>query len=269
MPTYQLSIFPLTAWSHKRIDKICRFFLWKGKTESNGGNCLVAWPLVSKPKDLDDLGVINLDKFGHALCLRWLWKECTREHHPWKGLEVPCNQVDRLLFSASTTVTIGDGNTAMFWHDSWLDGMAPRNIAPHLFELISRKNKSVACCWASSVIAFSVMTVCNLPLWEYSGDSPGTRGHKRPYQRTVDTRVPINTPVQCPLRGQINRVIAIPRRTLQTLSPLSRWIHLSRKSSTNTRELSGQHWIKTMRSKITSTIQIEEFVSLWTRLQDF
>jgi hypothetical protein len=147
MPTYQLSIFPLTAWSHKRIDKICRFFLWKGKTESNGGNCLVAWPLVSKPKDLDDLGVINLDKFGHALCLRWLWKECTREHHPWKGLEVPCNQVDRLLFSASTTVTIGDGNTAMFWHDSWLDGMAPRNIAPHLFELISRKNKSVARCW--------------------------------------------------------------------------------------------------------------------------
>jgi hypothetical protein len=122
---------------------------------------------------------------------------------------------------------------------------------------------------ASSIIAFSVMTVCNLPLWEYSGDSPGTRGHKRPYQRTVDTRVPINTPVQCPLRGQIYRVIAIPRRTLETLSPLSRWIHLSRKASTNTHELSGQHWIKTMRSKITSTIQIEEFVSLWTRLQDF
>ena len=51
---------------------------------------------------------------------------------------------------------------------------------------------------ASSVIAFSVMTVCNLPMWEYSGDSPGTRGHKRPYRRTVDTRIPINTPVQCP-----------------------------------------------------------------------
>jgi hypothetical protein len=51
---------------------------------------------------------------------------------------------------------------------------------------------------ASYVIVFSVMTICNLPMWEYSGDSPDTRGHKRPYQRTVDTRVPINTPVQCP-----------------------------------------------------------------------
>jgi hypothetical protein len=44
----------------------------------------------------------------------------------------------------------------------------------------------------------SVMTVCNLPLWEYSGDNLGTRGHKRPCLGTMDTRVPINTPVQCP-----------------------------------------------------------------------
>jgi hypothetical protein len=29
------------------------------------------------------------------------------------------------------------------------------------------------------VIAFTVMTVCNLPSWEYSGDKLGTRGHKR------------------------------------------------------------------------------------------
>jgi hypothetical protein len=45
---------------------------------------------------------------------------------------------------------------------------------------------------------FFVMMVCNLPLWEYFGDSPGTRGHKRPCLGTIDTRVPINTPVQCP-----------------------------------------------------------------------
>jgi hypothetical protein len=51
---------------------------------------------------------------------------------------------------------------------------------------------------ASSVIAFSVMTVCNLPLGEYSEDTLGSRGHKRPCLRTVGTRVPINTPVQYP-----------------------------------------------------------------------
>lgn len=30
-----------------------------------------------------------------------------------------------------------------FWHHSWVDGEAPRNLAPHLFELVRRKNRSV------------------------------------------------------------------------------------------------------------------------------
>jgi hypothetical protein len=46
--------------------------------------------------------------------------------------------------------------------------------------------------------SLTVMTVCNPSLWEYSGDSPGARGHKRPYIGTLDTRAPINTPVQYP-----------------------------------------------------------------------
>ncbi|WVZ89665.1 LOW QUALITY PROTEIN: hypothetical protein U9M48_036039 [Paspalum notatum var. saurae] len=161
MPTYHLSVFPLAAWARKCIDKIHRSFLWKGKAESNGGHRLVAWPLVSMPKALGGLGVLNLDKFSRALRLRWLWKDWT------------------LLFSAFTTFTIGDGKTAKFWHDNWLDGMAPRNLAPHLFELVPRKNKSVAC------------------------------------------------------------------------------------------EINGGNWIRSLRSKITSTVQIEEFVSLWITLQDF
>jgi hypothetical protein len=38
---------------------------------------------------------------------------------------------------------IGDGAKARFWHDNWLDGDAPQNLAPHLFELVARKNRSV------------------------------------------------------------------------------------------------------------------------------
>jgi hypothetical protein len=139
----------------------------------------MAWPLVSKPKTLGGLGILNLDKFSCALRLRWLWKSWTAEDHPWKGFDVPCNLADRLLFSASTIVTVGDGKTTKFWHDSWLDGMAPRNLAPHLFELVSRKNKSVAI------------------------------------------------------------------------------------------EINDGNWIRSLRGKITSTVQIEEFVSLLFRLHDF
>jgi hypothetical protein len=32
--------------------------------------------------------------------------------------------------------------------------------------------------WVVSIIKFTVMTVCNLPLWEYYGDKPGTQGSK-------------------------------------------------------------------------------------------
>jgi hypothetical protein len=36
------------------------------------------------------------------------------------------NKADRLLFKASTVITIGDGAKARFWHDNWLDGEAPK-----------------------------------------------------------------------------------------------------------------------------------------------
>ncbi|WVZ97032.1 hypothetical protein U9M48_042597 [Paspalum notatum var. saurae] len=142
MPTYHLSVFPLAAWVRKRIDKIHRSFLWKGKAETNGGHCLVSWPLINKPKDLGGLGIINLEKFSRALRLRWLWRAWRDEDHPWQ--DAPCDRTDRLFFCASTRVSIGDGRKAKFWHDSWLDGMAPRNLAPHLFELVARKNNPVA-----------------------------------------------------------------------------------------------------------------------------
>jgi hypothetical protein len=66
MPTYHLSVFPLATWARKRIDRIRRSFLWKGKVESNEGHCHMAWPLVSKPKALGGLGILNLDKFSCA-----------------------------------------------------------------------------------------------------------------------------------------------------------------------------------------------------------
>jgi hypothetical protein len=124
---YHLTIFPLAIWARKQIDKIRRSFLWKGEENANGGYCLVNWPTVNRPKDLGGLGVLDLDKFGRALRLRWLWREWSTDNKPWSGLEVSCPKMDCLLFNASTTVTIGNGKKARFWHHAWLDGEAPRN----------------------------------------------------------------------------------------------------------------------------------------------
>jgi len=73
MSTYHLIIFPLAIWARKQIDKIRRSFLWKGDDNANGGHCMVNWPTMSKPKDMGGLGVTDLDKFGKALRVRWLW----------------------------------------------------------------------------------------------------------------------------------------------------------------------------------------------------
>jgi hypothetical protein len=135
MPTYHLTIFPLVAWAKKKIDKIRRSFLWKGdeNANANGGHCLVNWPTVTRPKDLGGLGVPDLERFGHALRLRWLWQDWTEDSKPWAGIDLPCNDIDRLLFNSSTTVSLGDGAKARFWHNNWLDGEAPRYLAPNLF----------------------------------------------------------------------------------------------------------------------------------------
>ena len=62
---------------------------------------------------------------------------------PWNGSEFPCSDDDRLLFNSSIIITLGDGAKTSFWHQNWLDGHAPRYLAPNLFCLISRKNRTV------------------------------------------------------------------------------------------------------------------------------
>jgi hypothetical protein len=134
---------PACGLDKGKNDKFRISFMWKGEENANGGHWLVNWLMVSRPKDLGRLGLPDLDKFGRALRLRWLWQDWVDDSKPWAGAELPCNELDRLLFNASTKVTIGDGKKARFWHSNWLDGEAPRHLAAHLFELVKRKNRSV------------------------------------------------------------------------------------------------------------------------------
>ena len=64
------------------------------------------------------------------------------ESKPWAGSELPCNETDWILFNSSTTIMIGVGAKARFWHNNWLEGEALRNLAVHLFEMVKRTNRS-------------------------------------------------------------------------------------------------------------------------------
>ncbi|KAF8694252.1 hypothetical protein HU200_038390 [Digitaria exilis] len=48
------------------------------------------------------------------------------------------------LFRTSTIISLGNGQRTRFWHDRWLQGKSPKEIAPDLYKLAWRKNENVA-----------------------------------------------------------------------------------------------------------------------------
>jgi hypothetical protein len=56
-------------------------------------------------------------------------------------MPLPCDDEDLALFQASTEIKIENGKKALFWHDRWLGGKAPKDMAPHLFNLAHFKNR--------------------------------------------------------------------------------------------------------------------------------
>jgi hypothetical protein len=129
--TYYVTVFNLLKWLTKKINKIRRNFFWKGEEgEGNkGGSCLVKWDISCRPKDMGGLSIQDLKHFGWALRQRWLWYQWKDDAKPWHGLALPCDEIDKALFRASTYITIGDGKKP--YSDGTIGlGKAPRDIAP-------------------------------------------------------------------------------------------------------------------------------------------
>lgn len=88
--------------------------------------------LVCRPKELGGLGVTDLKLAGYALQTRWLWLQRTDDDRAWA--EHP-----RSFFNSSCTIQLGDGNKALFWIDSWLEGQSVSSIAPVLCNAVPRR----------------------------------------------------------------------------------------------------------------------------------
>lgn len=144
IPTYFLTALKEPKGVLQAPDRSRRCFLWIGHEDISGGKCKVIWEMVCRPTRLGGLGVVNLLKFASTLRLRWLWQEWKALQKPWVGMELPCDDADRRLFAAATTITLGDGNKAKFWSSVWLDGAAPKDLAPHIFQVSRRKNLTVS-----------------------------------------------------------------------------------------------------------------------------
>ena len=113
----------------KAVDKIRRNFLWRGRKEVNGGHCLIACPKVSRPKELGGLGILDLQKFGRALRVRWLWLSKTELDKPWAAFPVTIHGNAQALFALAMTSTVGNGAHTKFWTDKWLNGSSIELLA--------------------------------------------------------------------------------------------------------------------------------------------
>jgi hypothetical protein len=61
----------------------------------------------------------------------------------WKHLLKVTDNVDRLLFFSSTTISVGNEKCTPFWEVRWLQGMAPKELAPSLFQVTKFKNRTI------------------------------------------------------------------------------------------------------------------------------
>jgi hypothetical protein len=141
--TYAMCTIKLPKGVIENIDRARKQCLWRGNSEKKKGGNLVAWPTVMLPKDKGGLGVINLSLHNDALLMKQLSKFYDKADIPWVRLiwnkyyvgRVPhatremgsfwWKDILRLnvLFRGIAKCQIGNGASACFWDDLWLDGV--------------------------------------------------------------------------------------------------------------------------------------------------
>jgi hypothetical protein len=72
-----------------------------------------------------------------------MWQKWKKPDKPWAHMKIPASKKDKDLFAAATKITLGDGSKALFWSDRWLLDQVPAEIAPHIFKISIRKNRTV------------------------------------------------------------------------------------------------------------------------------
>ncbi|XP_058734050.1 uncharacterized protein LOC131605746 [Vicia villosa] len=80
--SYWMSYLPLPKMVTKKLEAMCRSFLWTGKEEITRKSP-VAWDRVCGPKSNGGLDVINLEVWNKACLTKLLWKLASKEESMW------------------------------------------------------------------------------------------------------------------------------------------------------------------------------------------
>ena len=128
------------------------------------------WNIICQPKDQGGLGVQNIEIYNHCLLARWLWK-LINENGLWQTLlrnkymkDQPIGKIEKKpgdsqfwsglmkvkdQFLGLGTFQLNNGKKIRFWEDVWIGNMSLKDKYPTLYNLVRRKNATVASVFSS------------------------------------------------------------------------------------------------------------------------
>jgi hypothetical protein len=75
------------------------------------------------------------------------------------------------VFAASTTMEVGDGESARFWEDKWLDGRSIKEMAPEVYALVSKRRRKARMVREALIDRAWIPDIAGAPsalaLWQY------------------------------------------------------------------------------------------------------
>jgi hypothetical protein len=126
-------------WVFEEMNKWMILFFWAGKDKINGGQCLVVWDKICRPKRLGGLGIKSMKAQSLALRVRWEWLRRTDPRQPWQGLPMIEDTNARAIFNTMVSITMGKGENIMFWRDKWIHGFSVADIALLLVAMVQTR----------------------------------------------------------------------------------------------------------------------------------
>jgi hypothetical protein len=96
--TFHQTVLSIPKWALCEVNKNAHGFVWKGDNSkmASGGHCLINWKTIYRSKDNGGLSLLDLERVGRALHLRWPWLEWTDPDKPWFGSKLPRDEDDML-----------------------------------------------------------------------------------------------------------------------------------------------------------------------------
>jgi hypothetical protein len=171
----------IPATTIKQIDIFRKHCLCRGNDMTSKKPPLVAWNMITRPKDNGGLGVIRLETQNEALLLKYLHKFFNNHDLPWVNIiwnnyyttdRLPGHRrivsfwwksLLKLLqnFKGLAFPIIGNGITILFWEDIWNRGI-PTQQYPELLSFACNTKLSIA----EAKLQEHLSQIFQLPLFE-------------------------------------------------------------------------------------------------------